>query len=78
MAEQFNEILDNLDEEALVKILTEPKNALVRQYQKLFEMDKVELSFTEEAVYAIVEDENELDSVFGVFEKMLDDIDIER
>ena len=32
----------------------------------------------EEAVYAIVEDENELDSVFGVFEKMLDDIDIER
>ena len=31
-----------------------------------------------EAVYAIVEDENELDSVFGVFEQMLDDVDIER
>ena len=38
--------LGELDEEALVRILTEPKNALVRQYQKLFEMENVHLKFT--------------------------------
>ncbi len=37
--------LDPLDEEALVRILTEPRNALVRQYQKLFEMEGAELEF---------------------------------
>ncbi len=42
--------LDDLDEEALVKILTEPKNALVKQYKKLFEMDGVELRFDEDAI----------------------------
>lgn len=42
--------LKSLDEEALVKILTEPKNALVKQYKKLFEMDGVKLTFTDEAV----------------------------
>lgn len=42
--------LDALDEEALIKILTEPKNALVKQYQKLFEMDGVALEFEEEAL----------------------------
>ncbi len=45
--------LEGLDEEALVKILTEPKNALIKQYQKLFEMDEVELIFEEDAVRAI-------------------------
>ncbi len=45
--------LEPLDEEALVKILTEPKNAIIKQYQKLFDMDHVELSFTEEAVREI-------------------------
>ena len=45
--------LEGLDEEALVKILTEPKNALIKQYQKLFEMDEVELIFEEDAVKAI-------------------------
>ena len=40
--------LDPLDEDALVKILTEPRNALVRQYQKLFEMEGAELEFTPE------------------------------
>jgi ATP-dependent Clp protease ATP-binding subunit ClpX len=45
--------LDSLDEQALVKILTEPKNALVKQYKKLFEMDEVELNFTDDAVAAI-------------------------
>ncbi|RKQ83589.1 ATP-dependent Clp protease ATP-binding subunit ClpX [Brockia lithotrophica] len=45
--------LDPLDEEALRRILTEPKNALVKQYKKLFEMDGVELEFTEEALTLI-------------------------
>ena len=45
--------LDLLDEDALVRILTEPKNALVKQYQKLFELDDVKLEFTPEAVHEI-------------------------
>lgn len=45
--------LENLDEEALIRILTEPKNALVKQYHKLFEMDGVELSFDTEALKEI-------------------------
>ncbi|MEO5640727.1 MAG: ATP-dependent Clp protease ATP-binding subunit ClpX, partial [Sphingomicrobium sp.] len=40
--------LEDLDEEALVKILTEPKNALVKQYQRLFDMENVGLTFTED------------------------------
>lgn len=45
--------LDDLDEETLVKILTEPKNALVKQYQKLFEMEDVKLDFTRNALREI-------------------------
>ena len=45
--------LDMLDEKALVRILTEPKNALVKQYQKLFDLDGVQLTFTQEAVEQI-------------------------
>jgi ATP-dependent Clp protease ATP-binding subunit ClpX len=45
--------LDDLDEEALVKILTEPKNALVKQYQRLFDMENVGLSFTDDAMKAV-------------------------
>ncbi len=45
--------LEPLDEEALVRILTEPKNALVKQYKKLLEMDNVELTFEEDALKAI-------------------------
>ncbi|CAA9357949.1 MAG: ATP-dependent Clp protease ATP-binding subunit ClpX [uncultured Frankineae bacterium] len=45
----------NLDKEALIQILTEPKNALVRQYRRLFELDQVELEFTEDALEAIAE-----------------------
>ena len=44
--------LMSLDEEALIKVLTEPKNAFVRQYQALFNMDKVELAFTDDALDA--------------------------
>ncbi|MGQ9694561.1 MAG: ATP-dependent Clp protease ATP-binding subunit ClpX [Thermodesulfobacteriota bacterium] len=45
--------LDDLDEAALVAILREPKNALIKQYQKLFELEKVKLRFTEGALVAI-------------------------
>jgi len=45
--------LEELDEDALVQILTEPKNALTKQYQKLFEMEGVELEFREDALRAI-------------------------
>lgn len=46
--------LHPLNEEALVKILTEPKNALVKQYQKLLAMDHVDLEFDDKAIHAIV------------------------
>ena len=45
--------LNTLDKNVLVKILTEPKNALVKQYQKLFEMDNVDLVFDEDALHEI-------------------------
>ncbi len=44
-----------LDREALVKVLTEPRNALVRQYQRLFELDNVELEFTPDALEAVAD-----------------------
>ena len=47
--------LHDLDKEALVDILTKPKNALVKQYQRLFEMESVDLVFTDEALEAIAE-----------------------
>ncbi len=47
--------LDPLDRDALLKVLTEPKNAIVRQYQKLFAMDNVELTFAQEALELIVD-----------------------
>ncbi len=47
--------LEELDKNALVKILKEPKNSLVKQYQKLFEIDGVELEFEQEALEAIVD-----------------------
>ena len=45
--------LEQLDEAALVKILTEPKNAITKQYTKLFDIDGVKLTFTEDAVKAV-------------------------
>ena len=45
--------LEDLDEEALVTILTKPKNALVKQYQRLFELEDVQLSFTDDALQSI-------------------------
>ena len=51
----INVSLRGLDKEALVRILKQPKNALIKQYQKLFEMDEVELEFEDDAVEAIAE-----------------------
>ncbi|HWI65168.1 MAG TPA: ATP-dependent Clp protease ATP-binding subunit ClpX [Symbiobacteriaceae bacterium] len=48
--------LDALDEEALVKILMEPKNALIKQYQKLLQMDNIDLEFKEDAIRAIAKE----------------------
>ena len=48
--------LDALDKKALISILKEPKNALVKQYKKLFEMDNVELEFTDEALESIADE----------------------
>ena len=45
--------LEDLDEEALIKILTAPKNALLKQYQRLFEMENVGLTFTDDALSAV-------------------------
>lgn len=48
--------LDELDEEALIRILKEPKNSIVRQYTALFEMDGVKLTFEEEALKKIAKE----------------------
>ena len=45
--------MNQLDEEALIEILTKPKNALVKQYQKMLELDNVELEFEEDALREI-------------------------
>lgn len=47
--------LDPLDRDALLRVLTEPKNAIIRQYKKLFEMDNVKLSFAQDALELIVD-----------------------
>lgn len=47
--------VDNLDQESLVRVLTEPKNSLVRQYQRLFEMDDVQLTFSDESLQVIAD-----------------------
>src|SRR5436309_4084376 len=48
-------VLDSLDEDSLVSILTEPKNAITRQYQKFFDMEGVKLDFTEDSLRAIAQ-----------------------
>ena len=45
--------LNELDEDALVKILTEPKNALIKQYQRKFEFDNIRLKFTDDSIKAV-------------------------
>ena len=53
VAEGANVMLVDLDEAALIIILTEPKNALIKQYQRLFEMEDTQLTFTDDALMAI-------------------------
>ncbi len=52
--------LNELDVEALIKVLSEPKNSLVKQFKKLFELDDIKLTFTDEAVRAIATKASEL------------------
>ncbi len=70
--------LQNLDEDALVRILTEPRNALVKQYKHLFNMDDVELKFEEEALLEIarvaVERKTGARGLRGVLENVMTDI----
>ena len=70
--------LHELDEDALLKILTEPKNAPVRQYKKLLEMDNVELVFEEEALRAVakraIERKTGARSLKGIIEDTMLDV----
>ena len=70
--------LRELTEEALVRIMREPKNSLIRQYQELFRMDGVELEIEDDAVSAIANKAIELHTgargLRGIFEKMMTDI----
>ena len=50
-----NAVLEDLDKDSLVQILTKPKNAIIRQYQKLFEFESVRLKFSDDALEAIAE-----------------------
>lgn len=52
--------LDDLDEDALCKILVEPKNSIVKQYKKMFKMDKIDIEFTAEAIKAVAKKAIEL------------------
>src|SRR5947209_3678523 len=73
--------LDPLDEEALMRILTEPKNALVRQYQKLFEMEQAELEFDASALREIAHKARERDTgargLRSIVEELMLDIQFE-
>lgn len=67
--------LDALDEEALVRILREPKNALIKQYKKLFEMDNIQIDFEEDALRAIakkaIERKTGARGLRGIMEELL-------
>jgi ATP-dependent protease Clp ATPase subunit len=58
-----------LKREDLVQILTEPKNALVKQYQRFFGYDSIELVFTEDALWKIADKALEVSGGFGMFKK---------
>jgi len=69
--------LENLNSEELVKVLTEPKNSLVKQFKKLFDMENTKLEFRKEALEAIAKKAIELDTgargLRSIIEKMLMD-----
>lgn len=71
-------VLDELDKDALVKIMTEPKNSIVKQYTKLFEMDDVQLEFQPEALIAMaditLERKTGARGLRSVFEKTLNEL----
>ena len=70
--------LDELSEEAMVKIMKEPKNAIVKQYRKLFALDGVELELSEEAILAVakkaVAQKTGARGLRTIFEKTMNDI----
>ena len=70
--------LEELSKDALVRIITEPKNALIKQYRKLFAMDDVELEVTDDAVEAIAEQALERKTgargLRGIMEKIMNNI----
>ena len=70
--------LDELDVEALKKIMTEPKNALVKQYEKLFELDDVELEMTDDAIDAIahkaIDRKTGARGLRSIFEKIMNEV----
>ncbi|MDD6727730.1 MAG: ATP-dependent Clp protease ATP-binding subunit ClpX [Eubacteriales bacterium] len=71
-------VLENLDKNALVRIMTEPKNSIVKQYQKLFEMDGVALEFKQDALDAVADITLERNTgargLRSVFESVLNDL----
>ena len=70
--------LSDLDEDALVRVLTEPKNSLIAQYKHLFKLDNVELLFEKEALYAIAKMAKEQNTgargLRGIIEGILTDL----
>ena len=70
--------LSGLDENALVRILTEPKNSIVNQYKKLFELDDVDLEFTDDALLAVAKIAKEQNTgargLRGILENVLTDL----
>ena len=70
--------LESLDEEALIKILTEPKNAIIKQYQKLLKFDSVELVFTDEALKLVAKKAMERNlgarGLRGIIEEIMRDV----
>ena len=71
-------VLDELDKEALIRIMTEPKNALVKQYAKIFSFEDVELEFSDDAINIIAEKSSERESgargLRAVMEKLMIDL----
>ena len=71
-------VLDELDEAALVKILTDPKNALVKQYKHLFKLDNIDLEFEDKALTAIaaeaIKQKTGARGLRSVFESVLGDL----
>jgi ATP-dependent Clp protease ATP-binding subunit ClpX len=66
--------LTPLDSESLVRVLTEPKNALVKQYQRLFTMENADLQFTEEALRAIARKAQDKDTGARGLRSIIEDV----